>query len=171
MEPVVSNDIATSRRPPGGSGAAAAGSALVPDLTLGVFDKDLVIDSAFFKDSFVVSEVSPTLAPDFSGTTVVTVPPSITTLDSFFVSDGLAVDESFFEEAFFVKLAAAPFSSTVIVEAFLRAGVVGNPTSPLLLVDRAAILWLVVRFANFAGLPSGVANVEVAFRFTPGILQ
>ena len=140
IDPVVSNDIATSRRPPGGSGTAAAGSVLVLALTLAVFDKVFVIDAAFFNDSFDVSDVSPTLVPDFSGTRVVTVPPSITILDDFFVRDGLEADESFFDEAFFVKLAAATLSSTVIVEVFLRAGGVGDPISPLLLVDRAAIL-------------------------------
>ena len=140
IDPVVSNDIATSRRPSGGSGTAAAGSVLVLALTLGVFDKVFVIDAAFFNDSFDFSDVSPTVAPDFSGTTVVTVPPSITTLDNFFVRDGLAADESFFDETLFVKLAASALSSTVRVEAFLSADGVGDPISPLLLVDRAAIL-------------------------------
>ena len=170
IDPVVSNDIATSRSPPGGRGAAAPEAPLLPAVTLAVFDKDFVIDAAFFNDALDVNDVSPMLAPDLRGTTVVTVPPSITTLDAFFVREGFEADESFFDEAFFIKLAASSLSSIVIVEAFRRAGGVGEPTSPLLLVDRAAVLWLVVRFESLAGLPSGVAKEDDALRLTPGIV-
>ena len=171
MEPVVSNDIATSNKPPGGSGTDvsmassspssvavsllsslplavdltlpdfdndlindSASFALLVDRTLAVFDNDLVIDSAFFNDSLDTSAVSPMLEPDFNGTTVVTVPSSMTTLDVFLVRDGLDADESFFDDVFLDNVSAtfaASFSSTVNVEALRNAGAVGELRSLL----------------------------------------
>ena len=134
IEPVVSNDIATSSRPPGGSNAVVAASSpsLVPidDRILDVFDNVFFSESAFFRDSFVARVVSPILEPDFKGTTVVTVPPSTTTLDTFFVRDTFG-DEFFFDEILFVNdsIDFASFSSTVNVDAFLNNGGVGDSRS------------------------------------------
>ena len=233
IDPVVSNDIVTSNKPPGGNGtdvsmassfsssAVASVSApltLAVDLALADFDKDLVkdpaclvlpvdrtlsdfdngsvIDSAFFRDSFDTSDVSPMLEPDFNGKTVVTVPSSITTLEAFLVRDGLDADESFFDDAFLDSVAAtlaASFSSTVKVEALLNAGVVGDPRSLLPSdvedPDRAiSRVFLdvptdgifprvagfsgfsdVERLASFAGLSSSVADED--FLFTPNMAK
>ena len=111
---------------------------LLVDRTLAVFDSDFVMDSAFFRDSFVTSDVSPILDPDFKGTTVVIVPSSIETLETFFVSESFAETEDRFEDAFLVTLASfSPaffvkldsFSSTVNVEALRNNGGVGDSRS------------------------------------------
>ena len=228
IEPVVSNDIATSSKPPGGSGtdvsmASSSSSsvvlhlssslplavdltladfdndlvkdsdlfALLVDRTLAVLDSDLVIDSAFFNDSFDTSAVSPMHEPDFNGTTVVTVPSSMTTLDAFLVRDGLDVDESFFDDVFLDNVSAtfaASFSSTVNVEARLKAGTVGELRSllpsdvedPERAISRVFLedgifpsdegfsgFSDVDRLASFAGLSSSVADDD--FLFTPNI--
>ena len=130
----MSNDIATSSKPPGGSNAVVAASSpsLVPidDRILDVFDNVFFSESAFFRDSFVARVVSPILEPDFKGTTVVTVPPSTTTLDTFFVKDTFG-DELFFDDILFVNdsIDFASFSSTVNVDAFLNNGGVGDSRS------------------------------------------
>ena len=163
------------------------------DRILAVLDNDLVIDSAFFRDSFDTSAVSPILDPDFNGTTVVTVPSSITTLEAFLVSDGLEADDSSLDDVFLESVSAAfaaSFSSTVKVEALLNAGGVGDPRS-LLPSDveepeRAiSLVFLEVptdgifpndvgfsdveRFASFDGLSSSVADED--FRFTPNMAE
>ena len=134
IEPVVSNDIATSSWPPGGNGAAAVTGSLsvvlLLDRTLGVLDNFFFNDSAFFRDSFETRDVSPTLDPDFKGTTVVTVPLSTTTLEALFVRETFA-DDLFDNILVKLSLDLASFSSTVNVEAFLNNGGVGDSISLL----------------------------------------